>query len=87
LAREFAPDDKLSILKKFSLGSNSFAKEYKNGFLYAESFLFNYNLNFLKEFFHANGFTTTKPLEAVYNLVRKHIQVIIFFLSLICLYF
>lgn len=26
------------------------------------------------EFFHANGFTTTKPLEAVYNLVRKHIQ-------------
>jgi hypothetical protein len=26
------------------------------------------------EFFHANGFTTTEPLEALFNVVRKHIQ-------------
>lgn len=26
------------------------------------------------EFFHANGFTTTEPLEAVHKIVRKHIK-------------
>jgi histidine ammonia-lyase len=26
------------------------------------------------EFFHANGYTTTEPLEAVFNVVRKFIE-------------
>lgn len=26
------------------------------------------------EFFHANGYTTTEPLEAIYNVVRKYIK-------------